>query len=78
MGKTVLMRRLVEECPGRTMLMNGEDYDTLALLDNRTAANYRRLLEGMDLLAITVSILSDGGQILKVSNLYKSLYFSVL
>lgn len=51
-GKTVLMRSIVEEYQGRTMLLNGEDYDTLALLENRTAANYRHLLDGVELLAI--------------------------
>jgi predicted AAA+ superfamily ATPase len=34
------------------MLLNGEDYDTLALLEERSVANYRHLLEGVDLLAI--------------------------
>ena len=51
-GKTVLLRRLVKEYPGKTMLLNGEDFDTLALLENRTIANYRHLLEGIDLFAI--------------------------
>ena len=51
-GKTVMMRKIVEDYPGRTMMLNGEDYDTLALLENRSVANYRHLLEGIDLLAI--------------------------
>ena len=51
-GKTVMMRKIVDAYPGRTMMLNGEDYDTLALLENRTADNYRHLLEGIDLLAI--------------------------
>lgn len=51
-GKTVLMRQIVEACPGRTMMLNGEDYDALALLENRSVFNYRHLLEGVDLLAI--------------------------
>ena len=51
-GKTVLMRQLVDNFPGQTMLLNGEDYDTLALLEERSIANYRHLLEGIDLLAI--------------------------
>jgi uncharacterized protein len=51
-GKTVLLRRLVKEYPGKTMLLNGEDFDALALLENRTIANYRHLLEGIELLAI--------------------------
>ncbi len=51
-GKTVMMRQITESRPGRTMLLNGEDYDTAALLENRSAANYRHLLDGIDLLAI--------------------------
>lgn len=51
-GKTVLMRQLIDNFPGQTMLLNGEDFDTLALLEERSIANYRHLLKGIDLLAI--------------------------
>ena len=34
------------------MLLNGEDYDTIALFNERSISNYRHLLEGIDLLAI--------------------------
>ena len=51
-GKTVLMRQLVNNFAGKTLVMNGEDYDTLALLQERSVANYRHLLNGVDLLAI--------------------------
>lgn len=51
-GKTVMMRKIVSEFSGRTMMLNGEDFDTLALLENRSVSNYRHLLEGIDLLAI--------------------------
>ena len=47
-GKTVLMRRLIDEFAGKTLLLNGEDYDTMALLEERSIANYRRLLDGVD------------------------------
>lgn len=50
--KTVMMRKIVDNYSGRTMMLNGEDYDTLALLENRSIANYRHLLDGIDLLAI--------------------------
>ena len=30
-GKTVMMRKIVDNYSGRTMMLNGEDYDTLAL-----------------------------------------------
>ena len=51
-GKTILMRQLIKDFNGKTMLLNGEDYDTLALLKEQSVANYRHLLEGVDLLAI--------------------------
>ncbi len=66
-GKTVMMRRIVNEYPGKTMMLNGEDYDTLALLENRTAANYQHLLEGIDLLTIDeAQSIPQIGQILKL------------
>lgn len=33
-GKTVLIRELIKEFKGQSMLLNGEDYDTIALLMN--------------------------------------------
>ena len=51
-GKTVLMSQLVKNFPGKTLMLNGEDYDTLALLQERSIANYRHLLNGVELLAI--------------------------
>lgn len=51
-GKTVLMRELLKTFSGKSMLLNGEDYDTIALLNERSIANYKHLLEGVDLLAI--------------------------
>lgn len=66
-GKTVLMRQLLKEFGGRSMLLNGEDYDTLALLEQRTVANYRHLLDGIDLLAIDeAQNIPDIGQKLKL------------
>ncbi len=47
-----MMRKIVDSYPGRTMLLNGEDFDTLALLENRSVANYRHLFDGINLLAI--------------------------
>ena len=51
-GKTVLMNQIVKQYEGRTLTLNGEDYDALALLENRSISNYRNLLNGIDLLAI--------------------------
>lgn len=51
-GKTVLMNQIAEQFDGKKLIMNGEDYDTLALLENRSINNYRNLLEGIDFLII--------------------------
>ncbi len=51
-GKTFLMREIVKNFKGKILFLNGEDYDALALLNERSISNYRRLLEGIDLLAI--------------------------
>jgi len=51
-GKTMLMRQLVNNFKSKTLILNGEDYDTLALLQERSIANYSRLLSGVELLAI--------------------------
>ena len=51
-GKTVLMNQVVKQHEGKILTLNGEDYDTLALLENRSISNYRNLLDGIGLLAI--------------------------
>ncbi len=51
-GKTVLMRQIAEQFNGKKLIMNGEDYDTLTLLENRSISNYQSLLNGIDLLII--------------------------
>lgn len=51
-GKTVLMNQIVRRFDGKILTLNGEDFDTLALLENRSIGNYRNLLNGIELLAI--------------------------
>ena len=51
-GKTFLMREIIKSFKGKTLFLNGEDYDALAMLNERSISNYRRILEGVDLLAI--------------------------
>lgn len=51
-GKTILMNQIIEGFAGKTMMLNGEDYDTHALLEKRTISNYKHLFEGIDLVAI--------------------------
>jgi len=51
-GKTVLMRQLIDRFQGKHLLLNGEDADSLTLLESKSISNYKRLLSGVDLLAI--------------------------
>lgn len=51
-GKTVLLREILSNYSGRTLLLNGESLDTMTMLEERTITNYRQLFEGIDLLAI--------------------------
>ena len=51
-GKTVLLRQIINTWPGKTLVLNGESIDTARLLSERTVANYRSLFQGVSLLAI--------------------------
>ncbi len=51
-GKTVLMQQIIQQFPGDKLVLNGEDFDTLAILEPQSISNYRRLLDGIELLAI--------------------------
>ena len=51
-GKTVLLRELVNSFEGKTLILNGEDYDVQSMLANRSVANYRHLFNGVELVAI--------------------------
>jgi len=51
-GKTVLLRQIVKNFRGQTLLLNGEDFDTLSIFENHRTNNYLNFLVGVDLLAI--------------------------
>ena len=51
-GKTELLQTLYGKKQKTTLWLNGEDNDTHILLENRTIANYRKMLEGYRLLII--------------------------
>ncbi|MDR2631141.1 MAG: ATP-binding protein [Spirochaetaceae bacterium] len=66
-GKTRLIHQILKTYHGRTLLLNGEDYDTWALLEQRSAANYRRLLAGIEVFALDeAQNVPDIGQKLKL------------
>ncbi len=66
-GKTVLIKQLIEQFKGQVLFLNGEDALTEEMFSTRTASHYRQLLSGTDLLVIdeAQSIL-DIGKILKL------------
>ncbi len=51
-GKTNLLKRIKENFAGKTLWLNGEDENVAAILNERTIANYKRLLGGVQLLII--------------------------
>lgn len=51
-GKTMLIKDIISRFKGKSLFLNGEDLDTLSLLENRSISNYRRLLQGINLLVI--------------------------
>lgn len=51
-GKTVLLRQIIAQFEGKSLVLNGEDANTLMLLEQQSVANYRQLLQGIDLLVI--------------------------
>ena len=50
-GKTILLKQITNNFTGKTLLINGESMDTIKLLEERSATNYKRLFSGIDLLA---------------------------
>ena len=66
-GKTVMIRQLVEQFNGRVLFLNGEDALTEEMFNTRTASHYRQLLTGTDCLVIDeAQNIPDIGKILKL------------
>jgi predicted AAA+ superfamily ATPase len=66
-GKSILIENFLEKYMGAFLLLNGEDGDTHELLAKRTNANYKRLLNGYDLLVIDeAQAIPDIGKKLKL------------
>lgn len=66
-GKTFLITQIAEKYGKDVLLLNGEDNDTLALLADKSIANYRRLLNKVKLLIIDeAQHIPDIGQKLKL------------
>ncbi len=66
-GKTFLINEIVKQTTDRRLLLNGEDATSLALLAERSIANYRNLLNNIDLLIIDeAQNVPDIGKVLKL------------
>lgn len=51
-GKTFLLKQIVEDYSGKSLVLNGEDADTVAMLEPVSIANYRHVFQDVKLLAI--------------------------
>lgn len=51
-GKTMLLREIAKNYDGNVLMLSGEDADTATLIADRSVANYKRLLSGVDLFII--------------------------
>ncbi|MDE7413272.1 MAG: ATP-binding protein [Muribaculaceae bacterium] len=66
-GKTVLLKNLISNFNGKSLLLNGESSEALNMLRDKNIGNYRRLFSGLDLLAIDeAQHIPDIGSILKL------------
>lgn len=66
-GKTVLLKEILKDFAGKSLLLNGESQDSIQMLSERTVANYQRLFSGTELLAIDeAQHIPDIGKILKL------------
>ena len=51
-GKTALLEAIHEKMGNKSLWLNGEDADVHKLLEDRAIANYKRILQGYELLII--------------------------
>ena len=51
-GKTFLLKQIVNNFSDKSLVLNGEDADSVAMLEPVSIANYRHVLQGVELLAI--------------------------
>lgn len=66
-GKTMLAHALKQKHPGKTLMLNAEDFDVQELLKNRSVANYTRIVGDATLLVLDeAQALPDVGYILKL------------
>lgn len=66
-GKTILIKSIFDNFEGTKLQLNGDDTDTYNILKERTVANYKRLLQNIELLIIDeAQEIPEIGKILKL------------
>lgn len=66
-GKTVLVKEIAKAFNGKSMFLNGEDVQTQRMLEERSASNYKRVLQNTDLLILDeAQVITDVGKKLKL------------
>lgn len=66
-GKTVLINKIIKEYNKQVVLLNGEDMATQEILQQRTAANYKRIAGDAQLLVIDeAQAIPETGKVLKL------------
>ncbi|MBP7496623.1 MAG: ATP-binding protein [Bacteroidales bacterium] len=66
-GKTILIKEILKGYNEKYLLLNGEDFQVQDMLKERSISNYKRLLQGINLLVIDeASSINDIGKILKL------------
>ena len=58
-GKTALLQSISQKMGSKCLWLNGEDADVHKLLEERTIANYKRLLQGYELILMHHQICID-------------------
>lgn len=65
-GKTVLIKKIIEQYSTEYMLLNGEDFDTQALLEKTSIAHYRNLIGSN-----TLFVIDEAQKIKNIGNICK-------
>jgi len=66
-GKTILLRQIIDKFEGKVLLLNGEDLDSVSILNEKSISNYSHILDGVNLLAIDeAQAIPDFGSKLKL------------
>lgn len=66
-GKTFLIKEIIKKVNYKHLLLNGEDFDAQSLLEPQSISNYKRLLNGIELLVIDeAQNIADIGKKLKL------------